>query len=76
VDTLKGGAGLVPVDVVSRRNKARDFPSVTCNLHFFAVLDQVEQVTGSVLCLESAEFMNGYLLLMGYRCGTWAPATR
>jgi hypothetical protein len=62
-DTLKGGAGLVPVDVLSRRNKARDFSAVTGNRHFLAVLDQVEQVTESVLCLESAEFMQGFHFL-------------
>jgi hypothetical protein len=41
-DTLKGSAGLVPVDVMPRRNKARDFPAVTGDRHFLAVLDQVE----------------------------------
>ena len=42
-DTLEGSAGLVPVGVMLRRNKARDF---LCRVglfrHFLAVLDQVE----------------------------------
>ena len=41
-DTLKGSAGLVPVGVMPRRNKARDFPTASGNRHFLAVLDQVE----------------------------------
>jgi hypothetical protein len=42
----------------SGRNKARNFLAVTGNRHFFAALDQVEQVTEFVLGLESAEFMH------------------
>jgi hypothetical protein len=41
-DTLKGSAGLIPVGVMPRRNKARDFPAVSGDRHFLAVLDQVE----------------------------------
>jgi hypothetical protein len=61
-DTLEGSAGLVPFDVMPGRNKARDFLAVTGNRHFFAVLDQVEQVTEFVLRLESTEFMHAISL--------------
>jgi hypothetical protein len=41
-DTLKGSAGLIPVGVMPRRNKARDFPAVSGDRHFLALLDQVK----------------------------------
>jgi hypothetical protein len=52
-DTLESSAGLVPVDVLPGRNKARDFPAMTGNRYLLAVLNQVEQVTEFVLRLES-----------------------
>jgi hypothetical protein len=51
-DTLKGSAGLVPVGVMPRRNKARDFSAVSGDRHFLAVLDQVESVDGRLHIIE------------------------
>jgi hypothetical protein len=43
-DTLKGSASLITVGVMPRRNEARDFPAVSGDRHFLAVLDQFEQI--------------------------------
>jgi len=61
-NALDSGASGVTVHSGMSRNETSDFLAVTLDHDFFAVLDEIKQVTKFILCLEGTELVHSGLL--------------
>jgi len=56
-NALGGLASFRTAESCLRRHEACNRLSVPCNNHLFALLDQIEQLTKPVFCLEGADLL-------------------